>query len=180
MGTVEQECAACEKLFTRNTIGRPAKYCSTQCRPSRNNTPNESRACSIDGCTQSRYQARSICSTHAMRKTRYGDVNADRSRIGRHWSHSAGYVLLGNPAHPLADQQGAIYEHRMVLYARIGAGVHGCHWCQTPVEWMVDLEADHLNSIRDDNRSENLVPSCHACNTRRALDRRWHHRGSHT
>lgn len=179
MATTEQQCITCRELFTRNRIGRPAKYCSAGCRPPRDNAANQSQECSVDGCTQNRYQARSLCSTHAMRKHRYGDVNTDRSRIGRHWSHSEGYVLLGKPFHPLADRRGAVYEHRRVLYARIGPGVHDCHWCKTPVEWMVDLEADHVNSIRDDNRSENLVQSCHACNTRRALESRWHHKSSH-
>lgn len=132
--------------------------------------------CAIDGCTRQRYGQRRVCNTHAMRKHRYGDVHADRTRTGRTWDHSAGYKLVGMPGHQLADSKGTVYEHRLVLFNRIGAGPHGCHWCGTQVDWSDGLEADHLNNRRDDNRSANLVPSCHGCNTRRALTRRWHSR----
>lgn len=36
--------------------------------------------CSIDGCPKPRYQRRSMCSTHVMRKHRYGDPHIDRTK----------------------------------------------------------------------------------------------------
>lgn len=130
--------------------------------------------CDVGGCTRQRYGQRRLCNTHAMRKHRYGDVHADRSRAGRTWDHSSGYRIVGAAGHQLADSKGSVYEHRLVLFNEIGPGPHGCHWCGDPVDWADGLEADHLNNQRDDNRPENLVPSCHGCNTRRALKRRWH------
>ena len=76
--------------------------------------------------------------------------------------------------HPLADKDGRVGTHRFALYERIGDGPHGCHWCGVLVNWMPGkrtargaLVVDHLNGERQDNRPENLVPSCHGCNANR-------------
>jgi hypothetical protein len=130
--------------------------------------------CAVDDCDKPKYQGRKLCCTHTMRKHRYGDVNADRSRAGRTWNQSHGYQIRTVPGHPLADARGAVYVHRLTLFDTIGPGTHACRWCHNPVTWGVDLEADHVNHQRDDNRPANLVPSCHGCNTRRANQRRWH------
>lgn len=81
-----------------------------------------------------------------------------------------GYVLIRKPDHPLAQRAGWVFEHRVVLFGSIGPGPHPCHWCQTTVDWFAltnFLVVDHLNEVRDDNRIDNLVPSCSGCNTRR-------------
>jgi hypothetical protein len=80
--------------------------------------------------------------------------------------------MLVRPNHPLAGKGRLISEARAVLYAKIGPGPHDCHWCGSRVEWRPGegvrakgvLMADHINNDRHDNRPENLVPACQACN----------------
>lgn len=172
MHTVQRTCKACAQPFAAARLGRPPLYCSERCKAATNHALNQAKPCDVDGCDQRRYQGRAVCSTHAMRRHRYSD-DEGRDRTGNPWFNSHGYIKVGRPGHPLADKQGSLYEHRLVLFEHIGPGVHQCHWCGIDVEWMVDLEADHVNFDRVDNRSANLVPSCHGCNTRRAIDRRW-------
>lgn len=76
--------------------------------------------------------------------------------------------------HPLAAiDDGRIMLHRLVLFEKIGPGVHPCHWCGTSVTWhrrvalRGDLVSDHLNGNTRDNSPENLVPSCTRCNALR-------------
>ena len=79
------------------------------------------------------------------------------------------------PAHPLAGKTGLVSEARAVLYDRLGPGPHACHWCGTTVDWVVGargniptaLVADHVNSDPLDDRPENIVPACGACNATR-------------
>lgn len=81
--------------------------------------------------------------------------------------HSAGYVLVYAPDHPLKTAtQLHVYQHRVVLYDAIGDGPHSCHWCSKSLDWP-SIEVDHLNSKRNDNRLSNLVVSCSGCNGRR-------------
>lgn len=135
----------------------------------------ENTHCSVDGCEKARYQQSRMCVTHKMRLHRYGDVDDDHTRRAAPFTvSSCGYIKLLRRDHPLADGDGYVYEHRLVLFEAIGPGTHGCHWCEAGVTWGVDLEADHLDHDRANNDRANLVPSCHGCNTRRALHRRWH------
>ena len=148
-----------------------------------------SRGCAIDGCDRVGKLVRGMCGTHyhywldhtpkavrprAPRFDRQGDVSTDKpAPDGSHYA-SNGYLLTSNPTHPLAWASGVVPVHRAVLYDAIGPGTHPCHWCGVDITWEVRkgpgaLEADHLNAIRSDNRRENLVPSCAACNRRRAI-----------
>lgn len=173
MSTVQLSCANCGSALEYGGRGRPPKYCTRRCKAAAQHAINGNKPCSLNGCGKARYQGRSLCATHAMRKHRYGDSSESHDRTGRPWINSAGYIKRGLPGHLLADKQGAVYEHRAVLLDKIGPGTHPCNWCGTSVTWMDDLEVDHVNHVRDDNTADNLVPSCHSCNTRRALDRRW-------
>lgn len=89
------------------------------------------------------------------------------------------YRVRYEPGHPLAfNAKGQVSEHRAVLWAKIGPGEHPCHWCGTTVQWCFgrrqgsrpadELNTDHVNSDRRDNRPENLVPSCFRCNVKRS------------
>src|SRR4051812_25819578 len=86
------------------------------------------------------------------------------------------YKYVKRPNHPLRPPGGSklLPEHRVILYDKIGPGTHPCHWCSKPVTWIAggrtrpgSLVTDHVNKIQQDNRPENLVPSCQGCNIRR-------------
>ncbi len=42
-----------------------------------------------------------------------------------------------------------------------------CHHCGKQVIWGRNLQVDHLDGDKDNNMSENLVPSCAGCNWRK-------------
>jgi hypothetical protein len=84
------------------------------------------------------------------------------------------YVTVDS-VHPLAvglkarsDGRTVIAEHRLVLFDKIGPGMHPCHWCGAAVEWGSTLRTDHIDNDGQNNDPSNLVASCHGCNTRRA------------
>lgn len=81
------------------------------------------------------------------------------------------YLKMRNPTHPLAQKNGQVRIHRAVLYDKIGAGEHHCHWCNRKVVWngkgVHRIHADHLDGNRWNNTQDNLVPSCIHCNSRR-------------
>jgi HNH endonuclease len=82
------------------------------------------------------------------------------------------YRTVKAVGHPLAQADGKAYAHRVVLYGKIGPGVHACHWCGREVEWSAAgirrLVADHLDEDRWHNAPENLVPACRRCNSERS------------
>lgn len=103
-----------------------------------------------------------LCEMHYYRRRRHGDVDAVRkARVFRR--NDRGYVLLRIPEHPLAND-GWVYEHRAVLYDRLGPGRQECWWCGADLEWGWNLNVDHLDYDRSHNDPDNLVISCRACN----------------
>jgi len=88
-----------------------------------------------------------------------------------------GYIAIYRPEHPLAKRTGWQYEHRIVLYDKIGPGCHSCHWCDLLLSWRINythksnrgLGVDHLDRDRTNNHPDNLVPSCRHCNNARRV-----------
>lgn len=78
--------------------------------------------------------------------------------------------------HPIAMADGKIYTHRMVLYEKLGAGQHPCHWCGKHLVWVgagSKLVSDHLDANKWNNEPDNLVPACTHCNRARMLNPRF-------
>lgn len=133
--------------------------------------------CSVKEClapVRSRFAE--LCMKHYHRKYRHGDVEANFDSISVR--DQSEYQRTYAPDHPVAGPSGKTYVHRIVLYDAIGEGPHKCFWCKRIVMWRrgIDspdaLHADHLNGVRDDNRVDNLVPSCQDCNVARSSKRR--------
>jgi hypothetical protein len=134
--------------------------------------------CIVPECEKpSRSNVANYCPMHYHRQYRHGSVDAQANESGVTVSHGRRYRQQYRPGHPVADKAGKVYIHRAVLHDLIGPGPHPCHWCALPVDWTVKgsadcLHVDHLNDVGDDNRAENLVPSCARCNTARGSARR--------
>lgn len=115
------------------------------------------------------------CPMHLERLKRNGNFELqDRTR---HF-HVNGYVRIKREGHRLAQQDGWVYEHRVVLFEKIGPGDHPCHWCGTVVTWertypehADGLVVDHIDEEPANNDPANLVPSCSVCNFQRSS--RW-------
>lgn len=83
-------------------------------------------------------------------QTVLASVKARRKRIlpGRpdvgYKVNEDGYVLLRIPGHPMADGQGYVKEHRLVLAQALGRAL------------LPEEDGHHKNHVRHDNRPENL------------------------
>lgn len=136
------------------------------------------RTCTAPGCSKPARSARAdYCPMHYHRLYRHGSLDAKASRSRATASHGRRYRTEFDPDHPLAMRNGYVYRHRKVLYDLIGPGEHACHWCGATVRWAPKgtpgmLVPDHVNGYGDDNRPENLVPSCMGCNTARGQQAR--------
>lgn len=137
--------------------------------------------CSIDGCTKTARSAKAdLCGMHYHRQYRHGDVDKTAWKSGINASTSK-YRQVGRANHPLAAKNGKAYEHRVVLYDKIGPGPQKCHYCAVDIVWLVVdprpndprlVYVDHLDNDRAHNDPDNLVESCFRCNQARGLTRR--------
>lgn len=138
--------------------------------------PTPAPACTVNGCEKPARSAHAVyCKMHYHRWYRHGSVEVAAGKVPTpSVSHGRRYKTMPAKGHPMAGKNGRAYVHRVVLFDLIGPGTHACHWCGTSVTWAPKgtpgiLVPDHLNGYGDDNRSENLVPSCMSCNSTRAL-----------
>lgn len=133
--------------------------------------------CTVEGCEKpARSGSATLCPMHYHRQYRHGSVEAT-AVLFPSVAPAARYKSTQRPDHPLAPPCGRLYVHRIVLFDEIGEGPHPCHWCGRPVNWSLvphpdELQVDHLNAIKNDNRTENLVPACRNCNATRGSQRR--------
>lgn len=88
----------------------------------------EWKACSIIGCEKrSRTRFGAHCEMHYYRRYLRGTFAESEKKPRRPTSH--GYMLVSKVGHYLAGKSGFFYEHRLVLFEKIGLGPHNCHWC---------------------------------------------------
>lgn len=80
------------------------------------------------------------------------------------------------PEHPLAPPSGLILVSRVVLYDKIGPGVHPCNWCGVKLTWAGagsgsrvsgKIVADHCDNDPENDDPGNLVVACYGCNISR-------------
>ncbi len=135
-------------------------------------------SCIVPHCDKpSRANLPNYCPMHYHRQYRHGRLEAQANQAGITASNGRRYRSVYRPAHPLAQSNGKVYVHRAVLFDSIGPGPHSCHWCEVELDWLpkgdpAAITVDHLNAVGDDNRPENLVPSCQSCNGARGSQAR--------
>ena len=130
--------------------------------------------CFISGCDR-KVVARGWCKNHYERWRVHGDAAfpvRERCMEGSRTVVQGYWVLTGQKGHPLAGKNGALAEHRMVLYAKLGPDPQNCHWCGCgPLGWRGSpgsiIHVDHVDRDKLNNDPENLVPACIRCNTSR-------------
>jgi hypothetical protein len=95
------------------------------------------------------------------------------------YQDSAGYWKVYEPKHPLADSTGYVWEHRKIVYDRIGDVVPPCELCGKILSW-TNAVVDHIDEVKWNNDPNNLRPLCHGCNTWRGKRLPSHlHKGNH-
>lgn len=126
--------------------------------------------CKIDGCERdAMYQKDQVCQKHYFRFMRYGTYELTMKPRKEKRFHSAGYVCLFMPEHPLANSSGEVYEHRKVMYDKYGDDIPNCEICGAETNWSSrNTHIDHINEVKDDNRISNLRFLCNGCNVRRS------------
>lgn len=128
--------------------------------------------CGVEDCLN-RSHTRGWCGMHYKRFISRGELGPADSLQGRRFMHPNGYWLISDIRHPLADVSGKVYEHRAILWEKLGRpSVSQCHYCGTDVYWFSTIHAerascDHVDFDRANNDPGNLVVSCIACNSRR-------------
>jgi hypothetical protein len=163
-------CAECGSPFSYEVGGgTDRKYCNSGCYKKAHIRHTKVLLASAPQCTTPACERKmtrkgpGLCGLCYFRIRRTGST-APRPIKGRYqWGL---YVRLLAREHPLADQTGHVFEHRAVLYDRLGSGPQTCFWCGVGLEWSA-VVVDHLNDRKTDNDPVNLVPSCNACNRAR-------------
>lgn len=154
------------------------KYCGHHCAKAAEAKAKAVRSssfpvCEVEGCNRaSRSGKASYCEAHyyRLRRNKTLALKAETSPPPITCSHTHGYLLEYAPDHWLAvrGNRSRVYQHRRVFFDAHGEGPFNCHWCNSQVTWD-DMDVDHVNAVRDDNKPSNLVASCHPCNTRRGI-----------
>lgn len=171
--TQEAECLWCSGKFvyTRGS-GTIRKYCSAACRKAVAKKQVRDRyeslpVCSVAGCKvkATRVEA-GMCETHFYRVRRNGTT--DLMKFPKHRKQSAGYLMLKEAGHPLANRRGWVYTHRRVAHDKHNGLCPDCYWCGKRIDW-AGCHIDHMDDDKENNQPENLEVACPSCNKTRGL-----------
>jgi hypothetical protein len=101
--------------------------------------------CGVEGCGKVSF-ARGFCSMHYYRWRVQGDAGEPQSRRpgGSRVTMRLGYVKIHAPENQMANCDGYVLEHRLVMEHMLGR----------PLEKWENVH--HINGMRSDNRPENL------------------------
>lgn len=108
-------------------------------KPVRDHNPGS--RCSVEGCNRA-VAAHGVCGTHYARLRRWG--NPEAGYIARGHTMRSGYRMAYAPDHPMAQRNGHVLEHRLVMSQALGRDLDRTE------------SVHHKNGVRDDNRLENL------------------------
>lgn len=108
-------------------------------KPVRDHSPGS--RCSVAKCNRA-VAAHGVCGTHYARLRRWGAPDA--GYVPRGHTTANGYRLAYAPDHPMAQRNGHVMEHRLVMSQVLGR----------PLEKSESVH--HKNGVRGDNRIENL------------------------
>lgn len=151
--------------------GKDRKYCSIKCQRKALKQAQEKKHDSLSDCltlgcgNKANRKGAGLCEGCYMRLRRKGTTDYKPLPPYR-LNQSSGYIWLREPNHPLSDSRGLVYEHRFVFYEHNGTGPFKCHWCGVDIGWEC-MDIDHVDDNRSNNDINNLVASCHKCNTKR-------------
>ncbi|CAI2002621.1 HNH endonuclease [Serratia ficaria] len=125
--------------------------------------------CKIEGCEKDckHYPGKGVCQMHYFRMMRYGTYDLTAKPRKPRSQNAKGYQMLHIPYHPLSMANGAVYEHRKVVYDRYGEKLPPCEKCGKQVTWDA-AHIDHIDDVVDNNTPSNLRVLCRACNVMRA------------
>lgn len=128
--------------------------------------------CKIDGCDRAAdYIKDQVCQKHYFRFMRYGTYELTMKPRKARRVHSAGYICLFIPDHPLANSTGEVYEHRKVIYDKYGDEIPDCQLCGKETSWHpYTTHIDHINRNKSDNMECNLRVLCNYCNSQRDVN----------
>lgn len=134
--------------------------------------------CAVDGC-DSDARTRGWCRKHYTRQLRHGSMHPTRAQPRSVHPGAQGYMVQHNPDHPLADANGTVYYHRLVMWDRLDGQPTTCAFCARAIGWSVpggdSISVEHLDGDRQNNHPLNLVAACFSCNAKRV---RWIERHS--
>lgn len=157
---VEYSCIQCgkhvQKIRTPANMPKLPRFCSQKCNgtykhaKAKGTQPNIEFDCVVCGKHVKTYRSPvaqmnnqpKYCSPQCTGAAQRGQGNP--AWAGGRRKLNTGYILIFAPEHPFADTNGLILEHRMVMECTIGR-----HLTEEEV-------VHHINSIKDDNRPENL------------------------
>ncbi len=108
-------------------------------------SPRMTKGIASPGTRQRMSEARKRFYADPANRTRTSGPNHPQWKGGRCKTGKLGYIKVLCPGHPRADRKGYVFEHRLVMEAKLG-------------RYLKDNEVvHHINGVRDDNRPENLA-----------------------